>query len=58
MELGDVARKLDVLRAHCDSEGRDYDSIQKRACYVRPVLEDSDQFVRDTEQLGAWASPC
>jgi F420-dependent oxidoreductase-like protein len=25
----DAARKLDVLRAHCDSESRDYDSIEK-----------------------------
>ncbi len=25
----EVAHKLDVLRAHCDSEGRDYDSIMK-----------------------------
>ncbi|MFB8009676.1 LLM class F420-dependent oxidoreductase [Nocardia sp. NPDC056000] len=51
MDMDDVARKLDVLRAHCDSEGRDYDSIRKTACYVRPVLADPDQFVRDAEQL-------
>jgi F420-dependent oxidoreductase-like protein len=28
----DLARKLDVLRAHCDAEGRDYDEITK-TCY-------------------------
>jgi F420-dependent oxidoreductase-like protein len=28
----DLARKLDVLRAHCDAEGRDYDEIAK-TCY-------------------------
>ena len=27
--LEDVRRKLDVLRGHCDTLGRDYDSIQK-----------------------------
>ncbi len=28
----DLARKLDVLRAHCDAEGRVYDEITK-SCY-------------------------
>src|ERR1700681_266608 len=28
----DLARKLDVLRAHCDAEGRDYNEIEK-TCY-------------------------
>ena len=28
----DLAHKLDVLRAHCDAEGRDYDEIEK-TCY-------------------------
>jgi len=28
----DLAHKLDVLRAHCDAEGRDYDEITK-TCY-------------------------
>jgi F420-dependent oxidoreductase-like protein len=28
----DLARKLDVLRTHCDAEGRDYDEITK-TCY-------------------------
>ena len=30
----DLARKLEVLRAHCDAEGRDYDEIIK-TCYFR-----------------------
>jgi F420-dependent oxidoreductase-like protein len=30
----DLPRKLDVLRAHCDAEGRDYDEIEK-TCYFR-----------------------
>jgi F420-dependent oxidoreductase-like protein len=30
----DLARKLDVLRAHCEAEGRDYDDIEK-TCYFR-----------------------
>ncbi len=30
----ELARKLDVLRAHCDAEGRSYDDIEK-TCYFR-----------------------
>jgi F420-dependent oxidoreductase-like protein len=30
----DLERKLDVLRAHCEREGRDYDEILKTAYYV------------------------
>jgi alkanesulfonate monooxygenase SsuD/methylene tetrahydromethanopterin reductase-like flavin-dependent oxidoreductase (luciferase family) len=32
----DLARKLDVLRAHCDAEGRGYDEITK-TCYPLSV---------------------
>jgi F420-dependent oxidoreductase-like protein len=41
----DVARKLDVLRAHCAAEGRDYDQIEKTVLNVRPVLADVDGFL-------------
>jgi F420-dependent oxidoreductase-like protein len=41
----DVARKLEVLRAHCDAEGRDYDAIAKTVLAVRPALADIDEFV-------------
>jgi len=33
----DLARKLDVLRAHCDAEGRDYDGIEKTCYYIFDV---------------------
>jgi F420-dependent oxidoreductase-like protein len=41
----DVAHKLDVLRSHCDAEGRDYDRIDKTVLAVLPVLADVDGFV-------------
>jgi hypothetical protein len=41
----DVARKLDVLRSHCDAEGRDYDGIEKTMLAVRPALADVDPFI-------------
>jgi F420-dependent oxidoreductase-like protein len=49
----DVARKLDVLRAHCDAEGRDYDRILKTVAFVRPVLSDVDAFVSDIAEYAA-----
>src|SRR5205814_8325986 len=33
----DVEHKLDVLRGHCEREGRDYDEILKTAYYVPDV---------------------
>lgn len=43
----DVARKLDVLRRHCDDLGRDYDSIRVTitAANPRPQPDDIDDFV-------------
>jgi F420-dependent oxidoreductase-like protein len=40
-----VAAKLDVLRSHCEAEGRDYDRIQKTVLAVMPALLDVDGFV-------------
>ena len=51
----DLARKLDVLRAHCDAEGRDYDEIVK-TCYFRfDVGENGEQTGQVIDQLGALA---
>ncbi|HEX2374545.1 MAG TPA: LLM class F420-dependent oxidoreductase [Actinomycetota bacterium] len=40
-----VARKLEVLRSHCQAEGRDYDRITKTVLAVTPALADVDGFV-------------
>lgn len=47
----DVANKLDVLRGHCDAEGRDYDAITKTAVIPRPVLADLDGSLALVEEL-------
>ena len=39
----DLARKLDVLRAHCDAEGRDYDEITKTCYFVFDVGEKGEK---------------
>jgi F420-dependent oxidoreductase-like protein len=41
----DVAGKLDVLRSHCEAEGRDYDRIEKTVLAVIPALADVDAFL-------------
>jgi F420-dependent oxidoreductase-like protein len=49
----DVARKLDVLRRHCDAEGRDYDSIRKTVLVVQPSGADTDAFVAAAARYAA-----
>src|SRR6185312_12499457 len=43
----EIARKLDVLRRHCETEGRDYERITKTVLAQRPPLEDVDAFLDD-----------
>jgi F420-dependent oxidoreductase-like protein len=51
----DLARKLDVLRAHCDAEGRDYDEIEK-TCYFRfDVGDKGENAGQIVDQLGSLA---
>jgi F420-dependent oxidoreductase-like protein len=49
----DVAHKLDVLRDHCEAEGRDYDRIEKTVLAVRPALADVDEFVAAAGEYAA-----
>lgn len=54
-DVDEVAHKLDVLRAHCDAEGRDYDAIRKTAAYADRgvVLGDTETFLADVRQYAA-----
>ena len=49
----DVGHKLDVLRSHCDAEGRDYDAIEKTVLAVRPVLADVEAFLATAGEYAA-----
>src|ERR1700678_1158931 len=51
----DVAHKLDVLRAHCDAEGRDYDEITKTCYFVFDVGEKGEKAAEVVDRLGAMA---
>lgn len=50
----EVTHKLDVLRGHCDTEGRDYDEIRKTVAYTgEPATEgDLEAFTRDITGYG------
>ncbi|AXH35051.1 LLM class F420-dependent oxidoreductase [Humibacter sp. BT305] len=49
----DVARKLDVLRRHCDDLGRDYDAITKSVMGPGDPTTDPDGFLRTMEAYAA-----
>jgi alkanesulfonate monooxygenase SsuD/methylene tetrahydromethanopterin reductase-like flavin-dependent oxidoreductase (luciferase family) len=57
MFLGpDMPRKLDVLRAHCDAEGRDYDEISKTCLVGLDVGANGEKAAEVTDQLGRLAA--
>ena len=52
----DLARKLDVLRAHCEAEGRDYDEITKTCYFLYDVGEKGEKAAQVVDQLGELAN--
>src|SRR5262249_37708196 len=52
----DLARKLDVLRAHCDAEGRDYDEITKTVYFIFDPGEKGEKTAEIVDQLGRLAA--
>src|SRR6516165_8643675 len=51
----DLAHKLDVLRAHCDPEGRDYDDVTKTCYFIFDVGEKGEKAGEVVDQLGRLA---
>ena len=51
----DLARKLDVLRGHCEAEGRDYDEIEKTCYFLFDVGEKGEKAAQVVDQLGGLA---
>jgi alkanesulfonate monooxygenase len=48
----DAARKLDVLRQHCETVGRDYDEIEKTAMVSIDPSTTRDQLIQALQGLG------
>ncbi len=51
----DLAHKLEVLRAHCEAEGRDYDAITKTCYFIFDVGEKGEKAAEVVDQLGRLA---
>jgi len=51
----DLARKLDVLRAHCDAEGRDYDEITKTCYFIFDPGDKGEKTGEMVDQLAGLA---
>jgi F420-dependent oxidoreductase-like protein len=51
----DLARKLDVLRAYCEAEGRDYDEIIKTCYYIFDVGQNGERAGQVVDELAALA---
>jgi F420-dependent oxidoreductase-like protein len=47
----EAAHKLDVLRAHCDTVGRDYDDIEKTTIFAMDPTTTKDDLVRTALQM-------
>jgi F420-dependent oxidoreductase-like protein len=47
----EIPRKLDVLRCHCEAEGRDYAEIEKTCAFAFKVGEDGEKVDELIEQL-------
>src|SRR5262250_1291120 len=51
----ELARKLDVLRAHCDAEGRDYDEITKTVYFIFDPGDKGEKTAEMVDQLASLA---
>jgi len=51
----DLGRKLDVLRAHCEAEGRAFDEIEKTCYFMFDVGERGERAREVVDQLGGLA---
>lgn len=52
----DLAHKLDVLRGHCETEGRDYGEIEKTALFRFDVGDRGERVQETIDQLGELAA--
>ncbi|TYC02414.1 LLM class F420-dependent oxidoreductase [Micromonospora sp. WP24] len=51
--VDEARHKLDVLRSHCEAEGRDYDSIEKTLSMQVHPLDDPDAFLAAVQEYAA-----
>jgi len=51
----ELPHKLDVLREHCEREGRDYDDVEKTVVYLFDVGPDGERVAQTLDELRALA---
>ena len=51
--IDDVTHKLEVLRGHCEAEGRDYGAIRKTLTSFTSPVGDPDTFLAEAERYAA-----
>jgi len=51
----ELARKLDVLRGHCEAVGRSFDEIEKTVYFIYDVGEKGEKAAQVVDQLGGLA---
>lgn len=52
----DITRKLEILRQHCEAEGRDYHAIEKTCAFAFDIGEDGSKVGQLIEQLRGLAA--
>lgn len=55
-EVEEVRHKLNVLRAHCEAEGTDYDRIEKTVAWTGPSLDSEDERERFLDRMAEFAA--
>ncbi|HCV00504.1 MAG: LLM class F420-dependent oxidoreductase [Dehalococcoidia bacterium] len=55
-EVEEIRHKLEVLRAHCEREGTDYNAIEKTVAWTGPPLDSADERARFLDRAAEFAA--
>ena len=52
----EIRHKFAVLRGHCETEGADYDAIEKTVAWTGPSLDSEDERARFLDRMAEFAA--
>ncbi len=55
-EVEEIRHKLSVLRGHCETEGTDYDAIEKTVAWTGPAFDSKDERARFLDRMAEFAA--
>ncbi len=55
-DVEEVRHKLSVLRGHCETEGTDYDAIEKTVAWTGPAFDTEDERARFLDRMAEFAA--